>query len=191
MLAVVSEVLSHGAARVGGQVLQGGGVGGGGRDHDGVLHGVGVSQPLHQLGHGGSLLADGHVDAVELLLLVGALVETLLVDDCVDGNGGFAGAGQVVVMARDRTQPLCLFRRLLKQPFGQDGRGRDKNRANVSLPSLSVSDDQLTLASSNGHQTVHSLDASLHGLPDGDTRDDSRGFQTNAPAGFGTQGTLT
>lgn len=90
MLAVVSEVLAHGAARVGGQVLQGSSVGGGGRNHDGVLHGVSVCQPLHQLSHSGSLLADGDVDAVQLLLLVGALVETLLVDDGVDGNGGFS-----------------------------------------------------------------------------------------------------
>lgn len=58
------------------------------------------------------------------------------------------------------------------------------------LPSLPVSDDQLSLASSNGHQTVHSLDASLHGLPHRDTRDDSGGLQTNTPTGFGTQGTL-
>lgn len=60
----------------------------------------------------------------------------------------------------------------------------------VSLPSLPVSDDQFTLASSNRHQTVHSLDASLHGLPHRDTRDDSRGLQTNTPTSVGTQGTL-
>ena len=90
MLAVVPEVLSHGAAGVGGQVLQGGGVGGGGGHHNGVLHGVSVGEPLDQLGHGGPLLADGHIDAVQLLLLVCAIVETLLVDDGVDGNGGFS-----------------------------------------------------------------------------------------------------
>ncbi len=91
MLAVVSEVLSHGAARVWGQVLQRGSIRGGGRDHDGVLHGIGISQPLHQLSHSGPLLSDGDVDAVQLLLLISSFVETLLVDDCVDGNGGFAG----------------------------------------------------------------------------------------------------
>lgn len=90
MLAVVSEILSHGAARVGGQVLQGGSIGGCGRDHDGVLHGISVSQPLHQLSHSGPLLSDGHVDTVQLLLLVSPFVEALLVDDCVDGDGGFA-----------------------------------------------------------------------------------------------------
>lgn len=90
MFAVVSEVLPHGAARVRGQVLQRGGVGGRGRHDDGVLHGVGIGQPLHQLGHRGSLLANGDVDAVQLLLLIGALVKALLVDDCVDGDGSFA-----------------------------------------------------------------------------------------------------
>ena len=90
VLAIVPEVLSHGAARVWGQVLQGSSIRGGGRDHDSVLHGIGVSQPLHQLSHSGPLLSDGDVDTVQLLLLIGSLIETLLVDNCVDGNGGFA-----------------------------------------------------------------------------------------------------
>lgn len=38
--AVVTEVLSHGTARVGSQVLQGSGIRGCGTDHDGVLHGI-------------------------------------------------------------------------------------------------------------------------------------------------------
>jgi len=91
MLAVVSEVLSHGAARVWGQVLQRSGIRGRGRDHNGVLHGTGVGEPLHQLGDSGPLLADGNVDAVQLLLLVSSFVEALLVDDRVDGDGSFAG----------------------------------------------------------------------------------------------------
>lgn len=48
-----------------------------------------VSKTFYQLGHSGSLLANGHVDTVQLLLLVGALIETLLVDDGVNGNSGF------------------------------------------------------------------------------------------------------
>ncbi len=91
MLAVVSEVLAHGTARVGSQVLQRSGIRGGGRHHDGVFHGVSISQPFHQLSHRGSLLADSDVDTVQLLLLVSSVVEALLVDDCVDGDGGFAG----------------------------------------------------------------------------------------------------
>ena len=111
--AVVTEVLSHGHARVGGEVLQGSGVGGGGRDDDGVLHGVGVSEPLHNLGDSGPLLANGDVDTVQLLLGVISLVEALLVDDGVNGDGGLA--------------------------------------------SLPVTDDQLTLATADGHKRVDSL----------------------------------
>merc|ERR1712088_718229 len=88
--AVVTEVLSHGHAGVGGKVLQGGGVRGGGRDDNGVLHGVSVSEPLHNLGDGGPLLANGDVDTVQLLLGIIGLVETLLVDDGVDGDSGLA-----------------------------------------------------------------------------------------------------
>lgn len=40
VLAVVTEELSHGAARVGSQVLQGSGVGGGGGHNDGVVDGT-------------------------------------------------------------------------------------------------------------------------------------------------------
>lgn len=90
MLAVVPEVLPHGAARVRGQVLQRSGVRGGGGHHDGVLHRISIGQPLHQLSHRGSLLTNGNVDAVQLLLLIRALVEALLVDDRVNGDGRFA-----------------------------------------------------------------------------------------------------
>jgi hypothetical protein len=47
----------------------------------------------HDVGDGGSLLTDGHVDAVESFGIVGVgVVEGgLLVDDRVDGNGRLAG----------------------------------------------------------------------------------------------------
>lgn len=47
----------------------------------------------HDVGDGGSLLSDSHVDAVELsgLVGVGVVEGGLLVDDRVDGDGGFAG----------------------------------------------------------------------------------------------------
>ena len=86
MFAVVSEVLAHRAARVGSQVLQGSSVGRRRAHDDRVLHGVGLGQSLDQLGDGRPLLTDGDVDAVELRLLVRTLVETLLVDDRVDGD---------------------------------------------------------------------------------------------------------
>ncbi len=82
-----------------------------------VFHGVRVSQALDDLGDGGSLLADGDVNAVELLLLVAGIVESLLVDDGVNGDGGLA--------------------------------------------SLTITNDQLTLATTNRHEGVDGLDASL------------------------------
>lgn len=91
MLAIVSEILSHGAAGVRGQVLQGSSIRGSGRDHDGVLHGISISQSLHQLSHSGPLLSDGNINTVQLLLFISSFVEALLVNDCVDGNSSFAG----------------------------------------------------------------------------------------------------
>merc|ERR1719464_2092046 len=88
--AVISEVLSHGHSGVGSEVLQGSGVRGGGGHHDGVLQSISVVQPLDNLGHGGSLLSHSNVDAVQHLLLVSGLIESLLVDDGVDGDSGFA-----------------------------------------------------------------------------------------------------
>merc|ERR1719209_2532464 len=143
---MASEVLSHGHAGVRGEVLQGGSVGGGSRDDDGVLHGVGVSEPLHNLGNSGPLLADSNVDTVELLLGVIGLVESLLVDDGVNGNG--------------------------------------------SLASLPVTNDQLTLATANGHKRVNSLDASLHRLRHGLPGDDARGLQADTEPLAGSEGTL-
>lgn len=67
MLAVVSEVLTDGAAGVRSQELEGSGLGGGGGNDDGVFQGVVILEDLHDVGDGGSLLADGDVDAVKLL----------------------------------------------------------------------------------------------------------------------------
>ena len=67
-----------------------------------------ISKDLHNVGDGGSLLADSDVDAVKLLgvLGVGVVEGGLLVDDGIDGNG--------------------------------------------SLSSLSVTNDELSLATTNG-----------------------------------------
>ena len=67
-----------------------------------------IFKDLHDVGDGGSLLADSDVDAVKLLgvLSVGVVEGGLLVDDGIDGDG--------------------------------------------SLSSLSVTNDELSLASANG-----------------------------------------
>ena len=83
VLALLHEVFAHGAAGVRGDILQGRQLGCGSGHHDGVAHGTGLGQALHQVCHGGALLADGDIDADDIL--------ALLVDDGIGGNGGLAG----------------------------------------------------------------------------------------------------
>ncbi len=83
VLTTVAEVLAHGASGIRRDVLQRGGFGGGGGDDDGVLHGAMLFELAHDVGDGRCLLADGDVDAEEIL--------ALLVDDGVDGDGSLAG----------------------------------------------------------------------------------------------------
>lgn len=78
-------------ASEGSKVLQRSGLGGSGGNDDGVLHGVVLLKGLDKLGDGGSLLADGDVDTVELLGLVVGAVPSLLVEDGIQGNGGLSG----------------------------------------------------------------------------------------------------
>ena len=54
-----------------GNVLQRSSLGGSGSNDDSVLHGVVLLEGLDELSNSGSLLTDGDVDAVQLLLLVG------------------------------------------------------------------------------------------------------------------------
>ena len=106
--AVVAEELAHRAAGVGRQELHRRRIGRGGGDHDGVFHRAVFLQRLHQLRHGGALLPDRDVDAVELLRLIGAGVDRLLVDDRVDDHRGLAGLAvaddQLALAAADRDQ---------------------------------------------------------------------------------------
>lgn len=129
VLSVVSEVLSHGGTRERSQVLQRSGVGSGSGDDDRVLHGVVLLQGLDELGDGGPLLSDGDVDTVQLLLLVRRVVEPLLVEDGVEGDGGLSG--------------------------------------------LSVTDDQLSLTSTDGNHRVDRLETGQHGLVDGSSGQDT------------------
>ena len=80
---------THGASRVRSQELQGSGIRSGSGNNDGVLHGIRVGQTLNNLGHSRSFLTNGDVDTVQLLLLIGTIVETLLVNDGINGNGSF------------------------------------------------------------------------------------------------------
>jgi len=92
VLAVVSEELTNSAAGVRGQELEGCSLGGGGSNDNGVLERIVVTEDLHDVRDGGSLLADSDVDAVESLGLVGnSIVEgALLVDDGINGDGSLS-----------------------------------------------------------------------------------------------------
>ena len=92
MLAGVSEELTDGAAGIGSQELEGGSLGGGGSNDDGVLKGVVILEHLHDVGDSGSLLADSDVDAVKLLRVFGVGINegALLVDDGINGDGSLS-----------------------------------------------------------------------------------------------------
>ncbi len=98
MLAVVAEILAHGGAGKGRDVLHRGRVGGAGRDHGGVFHRPVLAQGLDHQGNGGLFLADGHVDAVHVGFFLG--------DDRIDAEGGLADLAvadhQLALAAADR-----------------------------------------------------------------------------------------
>lgn len=153
VFAIVSEVLTHGATRIGGQILKRSGIGSSSRYDNCVRHGTSVSKTLHNLSHGGSLLANSYVNAEQLLLIVLSVVESLLVDNRVNGKSGFT--------ANPHSQ--LINKQLLKK----------------NIPSLPVANDKFSLSSANGHERIYGLDTGLHGLPDGNTGDDTGGLDTD------------
>ena len=82
-LALPHEIFGHRAAGVGGDVLQRGGIGGAGDDHGRVFHRAVALEHFHDAGDGGFLLPDRDVEAFH--------ARAFLVDDRVEGDGGFAG----------------------------------------------------------------------------------------------------
>ena len=156
MLAVVAERLAHRAARVWREELQRRGVRRRRRDDDRVLHRFGVGESLQDLRDRGALLANGDVNAVELLLLVCAVVEALLIDDRVDSDCGLSVNWQFVYSKR-------------------------RNIPNY-LPGLSIANDELTLAASDRHERVDRLDACEHRLAHADARNDAGRFDLDTRA---------
>ena len=122
---LVHEVFGHRAAGVGGDVLERGGVGGGGVDDDGVVHRAGLLEALVDAGDRRVLLADGDVDADHIL--------AALIDDRVDGDGSLAGLAvaddEFALAATDRRHGVDgldagLHRDVDRLPAGDAGRGR-------------------------------------------------------------------
>ena len=131
VLAVVHPVLAHGAAGVGGQVLERGGVGGAGQDHHRVLEGAVALEGGHGLGDRGLLLADGDVDALH--------PQALLVEDGVDGDGGLARLAvaddELALAAADRGHGVdgldAGLQRLAHRLALDDARGLDLEAAGL------------------------------------------------------------
>lgn len=132
MAAVVTEPLTHGTTGERSNVLQRSGLRGSSSNDNGVLHGIVLLKGLDELSDGGSLLANGNVDTVELLGLVVGGVPSLLIEHGVKSDG--------------------------------------------SLSSLTVTNDQLTLTTTNWHHGVDTLHTSLDGLVDGLSGQDTRGL---------------
>ncbi len=96
--ALFHELFAHGAAGVRRDVLQGGRLRRRSDDDDGVIHGPMLFQDGYHLGDLGQLLADGDIDADQVL--------ALLVDDRVDRQGRLArlpvADDQLTLPAADR-----------------------------------------------------------------------------------------
>ena len=146
--AVVAEPLAHGATRKRGQELQRRGLGRGGRDHDGVFQSPPLFERADDLRHGGALLPDGDVDAVELGLLVVAGVDRLLVQDGVDGDGALAGLtvadDQLALAAADGDQGVDRLQAGLHRLVHRLARD-DAGRLHVHPPALGGFDRALTV----------------------------------------------
>ena len=126
--AVVAEILADGAAGERRQILHRGRIGRGRGNDDGVFQRALLFEHLHELRDGGALLADSHIDAVELDLLVAGGVERLLVEDGVERDRGLAGLAvaddQFALATADRDQGVDGFEagrhRLMHRLAGND-----------------------------------------------------------------------
>src|SRR5207249_1818459 len=124
LLLVVHEVLRHRATRIRRDILHGGRFRGGRHDDDRVLHRVVLLEPLDDGRDGRVLLPDRHVHTDDAL--------ALLIDDRVDGDGGFARAtiadDQLALAAADRDHRVdrldAGLQRLLHR-LALDDAGRD------------------------------------------------------------------
>src|SRR6201996_1204690 len=110
--AVIAEVLAHGAAGERRDVLHRRRIRRGGGDDDRIFQRALLFQHLDELRHGGALLADRDVDAIQLDVLVRLRVERLLVEDGVERDRGLAGLAvaddQLALAPADRDQ--CVDR---------------------------------------------------------------------------------
>src|SRR5450631_2211633 len=129
--AVVAEIFAHGAAGKRRQELHRRRIGRGGGDDNGIIERALLFEHLDELRHGGALLPDRDIDAIELDLLVGLRVERLLIEDGVERDRGLAGLAvaddQLALAAADRDQRvdrLQAGRHRLIHRLARDDAGR-------------------------------------------------------------------
>jgi hypothetical protein len=67
---------------------------------------------------------------------------------------------------------------------------KDGVKSNGSLTSLTITNNQLTLTTTNGNHGVDGLETSLDRLVDGTTRQDTRGLELSTRLGLGVERTL-
>ena len=112
MHAVVTEILAHRTGGVGCEELHRCRVRSGRGDNDGIFQRALLFQRADDLGNSGTLLADGDIDAEQLLavVLAGSRVHRLLVDEGVDGDGRLACLAvtndQLALATTDRDQAV-------------------------------------------------------------------------------------
>src|SRR5664279_5506243 len=129
--AVVAEIFAHGAAGKRRQELHRCRIGSGGGDDNGIIERALLFEHLDELRHGGALLPDRDIDAIEFDLLVGLRVERLLVEDGVERDRRLAGLAvaddQLALATADRDQRvdgLQAGRHRLVHRFARDDAGR-------------------------------------------------------------------
>ncbi len=168
--AVVAEIFAHRAAGIGREELQRRRLRGGRGDDDGIFHRAILLERADDLRDRGALLADGDVDAVELLALVVALVGLALVDEGVDRDGGLAGLAiaddQLALAAADGDEGVerleAGLHRLVHRLARDDAR-------RLHLDAHALLGDDRALAVDRVAETVD--DAAEQALADGDVHD--------------------
>lgn len=86
---IVSEVFTNSATRVRSQELKGSCIRSSSADNNSELHAVVLLKNGDEIGNSGSLLTNGDVDAVKLLVNISTVESFSLIDDGVNSNGGF------------------------------------------------------------------------------------------------------
>ena len=82
VLSAITEILTHGAARISGHILHGSGLGSRRCHNNGVFHGASLFKRTHHILDAGRFLSNRHIYAGHVL--------TFLVDDGVNSNSRFA-----------------------------------------------------------------------------------------------------